>query len=127
MVNTTGYYVSATTVLSSDGDQLTLHPYPSSLPASKLRTDRHFWLSLDDGFTGRYGQPTRLRLKLDHRSFPIWVEQRGPDHFALVPATEQASYSNTFVSCDGTLSQTYGVRQQWRVVGALPVSQAGAL
>ncbi|GAC95679.1 hypothetical protein PHSY_003255 [Pseudozyma hubeiensis SY62] len=76
MTQTTGVYCNGSVRLSVDRTGI----LKLGITGSRLRVDQHFWLALDDGQVGRYGDPQQVKINLKGKLTPVWVEQRGKDH-----------------------------------------------
>lgn len=66
MVNTTGFYKA------KDGRYVSLDPATKTIslsetePSIRLRLNKDFWLSQDDGKVGKYGNPDQVRTNGMH-------------------------------------------------------------
>lgn len=65
MSHLTGFYKSLSTgkYLDFENDSIVV---TSSKPETKLRPNKEFWLSIDDGKLGKYGDPVQVRF--------VWFE-----------------------------------------------------
>ncbi|KDN37672.1 hypothetical protein K437DRAFT_259705 [Tilletiaria anomala UBC 951] len=92
---------------------------------NSFRPGKDFFLCKDDGLVGRHGQPTEVQVEIEAKRYVLWVEQRAPTEFGLVPIAADATereYSNKFLGVDEsgrtlTLSDSWGPGQRWRIMG----------
>ncbi|TKY87901.1 hypothetical protein EX895_002997 [Sporisorium graminicola] len=100
MSHLTGFYRVATSnhYLAFD-DQSEVY-VKQTKPSTRMRPNKEFWLSIDDGQLGKYGNPKQLKATIQGKQYRLWVEPRGPSKYGIIPTNNAGDYSNQFLSID---------------------------
>ncbi|KAL4896287.1 hypothetical protein BDV59DRAFT_199488 [Aspergillus ambiguus] len=102
MPTLSGIYTSSSGQVLGINDQDELIVLPSGHEPASLRTDAEFWLCRGDGSAGKFGDPSKVRLRSQGEEYHIWVETRGfsdgSNEYGLVVIPPGQEYSNRFLA-----------------------------